>query len=177
MPSRKILGSLLASVLLSLTACLGALPTSSTGQEYESNQKLMEVYSQVSGVFEGYLTDNPNSEPKIPVRLEIFIAHEAAGRNEDGETKFVPVLQAVYRRLDVDDVRWRYFIRAVRYYQESGDILMVVDEKAQSGVPGVGYLSIQGRTKDGAFVGSLTDHRGPQGVLRLERLARLNTEQ
>jgi hypothetical protein len=177
MPSRKILGLLLSSSLVFLAGCLGALPKSSTGQEYESNQKLLEVYSQVTGVFEGYLSDNPNSEPNIPVRLEIFIAHEAAGRNEDGETKFVPVLQAVYRRLDVDDVRWRYFIRAVRYYQESGEVLMVVDEKAQSGVPGVGYLSVQGRLKEGTFVGSLTDHRGPQGVLRLERLASLNTEQ
>jgi hypothetical protein len=31
--------------------------------------------------------------------------------------------------------------------------------------------------KAGRFVGPFADHRGPQGVLRLEKLASLNSEQ
>jgi len=167
----KVSGFIFAITLISMTGCMGPLKNSSTGQEYESNMRLMEIYSDVAGVFEGQLSDNPNREPNVPVRLEIFIANEANGRNEDGEVKFVPVLRATYRRLDVEDVRRVYFISSVRYYQESGEIMMIVDERNQSGVPGVGYLSIQGRLTDSGLEGKLADHRGPQGVLRLEKLA------
>ncbi|MEO5667705.1 MAG: hypothetical protein ABIR96_06590 [Bdellovibrionota bacterium] len=175
--SRKIFGLACIASLACLTGCLGALPKSSTAQEYESNQRLQEIYEAQAGVFEGVLTQNPNNEPDRPVRLELFVTRQSNGRNEDGEEKFVPVLQATYRRLDVNDVRLRYFIKSVRYYEESGEMLMIVDDKTQGASPGEGYLAIQGRVENKIFTGSVVDHRGPQGILRLEKLASSRTEQ
>lgn len=167
---RKFSSFIFATTLLSITACMGPLKTSSSGQEYEANMRLMAMYSEVEGTYEGQLVDNPNGEAPYPARLEIFIAQQENGRNEDGDVKLVPVLRASYRRLDVDDVRRTYFIPSVRYYQESGELRMIVGEDMQSGIPGSGYLSIEGRVTDEGFDGKLIDHRGPQGVLRLEKL-------
>jgi|GEM_PF-5391824 len=173
MPIFKFLALILSftSVLL-LSSCLGELPPSDNAQEIESYEKLRKVYSAIEGVYEGVLTDSPQGELDIPVQLKIFMSDEPVGRNEDGVTRFVPVLQAYYRRLDIDDVRRNYFVRSVRYYEESGRLLMATEEDMQSGVPGVGYLSIQGRLlQNGNFEGNLSDHRGPQGKLLLQKLA------
>jgi hypothetical protein len=164
----------LGIILVALSSCfLGELPPSSNAQEQESNVRLMSTYSALTGVYEGYLQENPEGEADIPVRLELFMAFEPAGRNEDGETKFVPVLQAFYKRLDVEDARRNYFIRSIRYYKESGQLLMSTEERFQTSLPGVGYLFAEARLSRGdtKLIGRLTDHRGPQGILRLEKLA------
>jgi hypothetical protein len=170
--------SLFFAVFLLLSSCLGQVPPSDNAQELESNERLLQAYSGIVGLYEGSLSENPNGEMDVPIQLNIFISYEPAGRNEDGATRFVPVLQAYLKRLDVDDVRRHYFITSVRYYQESGRILMATQEDMRGSVPGVGYLSIQGQIlQNGSLRASFVDHRGPQGVLKLERLAKPMDEQ
>lgn len=160
---------LLASVFL-FAACMGDLPESSTAQEREAIQKLYAIYTPITGFYGGHLTENPYGEPDIPVQMEIFISNVSNGRNENGQEKLVPVLQANYRRLDTNDPNQRYSIRSISYF-EDGSITMTVPEK-QGALPGVGSLSIIGRLENNILTATMADYRGTQGILRLEKLAR-----
>ena len=156
--------------LVTLTACLGEVPPSTDSREYDANARLMETFAPLEGTYVGVLTDNPNGESDLPIQLELFMAFEPAGRNEDGEVKMVPVLQAQYKRLDLEDARQNYFIPFVRFYKESGQIVFSTQEDMQSRTPGVGYLSIFGTLLGDTVNARLKDHRGLQGRLILEKI-------
>jgi hypothetical protein len=171
MLSRKLFAAVLTAALVSLSACMGDLPPSSTAQEYESNQRLLETYRPLTGLFKGELTENPNNEPNIPVVLEIFIDFDSSGRNEDGEERVVPVLKARYYRTDVENATRIYQIPSVRYYKESAQYVLRAPARAGSNIPGDGMISIDGRVENEIFIGRMNDHRGYQGVLRLKKVA------
>lgn len=171
---RRLRFSLLATLLLSLSSlvgCLGELPPSGeTAREYEANARLTAEYMTLEGTYRGYLRDNPNGESDIPARLDLILAFEPSGRNEDGETKMVPILRAQYTRLDIDTSELNYSIPFVRFYKESGQIVMLTQENMSGAVaPGVGYLSIVGTLIEGRLRATFTDHRGLQGRLELVR--------
>jgi len=169
---RQLRFSLLASVLLFLTSCLGDLPPNAeTGREVEANARLLAEYESLQGAYKGYVRDNPNGEADIPARLDLILAFEPSGRNEDGETKMVAVLRAQYTRLDIDSSKVNYSIPFVRFYKESGQIVLLTQKDMSSGAPGVGYLSVVGTLIDGQMRATLTDHRGLQGRLELVKYA------
>ncbi len=155
---------------LFLAGCLSELPPSVDSREYDANAKLTAVYNEIEGTYEGNLVDSPTGESDVPVSLKLFLVFEPIGVNEDGETKLVPALKGEYQRLDIEDVRAHYFISSVRFYKESGQIVLLSPEDRTSGRPGGGYLSITGTLIGDVLNGTLKDHRGLQGRLILEKI-------
>ena len=158
--------------LLGLASCLGEIPRNNDGQELEANERLLGIYSPLEAYYEGELDDRPNGESSLPIRLQLFVAESPAGVNSDGETRMVPVLKAYYERLDVDDNRLNYFISSVRYYEESGRIVMQSEENFQSRTPGAGFISIKGSLSDDVLEADVYDYRGFRGTLYLEKVLR-----
>lgn len=153
-----------------LAGCLGEIPDSNNSQEERAVLELAEVYSTIEATYEGVLTNRVDDGEDIAVSLNLFVATTASGLNSDGQPRMVPVLYGYYERLDKDDPLFDYFIPNVRYYEETGRIVLQADANLFGEVNGRGFLSISGTLVDGKLFARMSDNQGYRGELILERI-------
>lgn len=155
---------------LVLSGCLGEIPDSNNSQEERAVLELAEVYSTIEAVYEGVLTNTVDDSEDIPVALNLFVATTASGLNSDGQPRMVPVLYGYYQRLDKEDPLFDYFIPNVRFYEETGRIVLQSNANPMGQTNGQGFLSITGTLVDGELFARFSDNMGYRGELILERV-------
>lgn len=113
--------------LLAFTACSFNGQDETTKQYLEDREDLLQKYSSVTGTYEGGLAirfkskENPGQleSKEIPLQIAIYTEDLPMGRDNNGETKLVPVLRIRYRQLDA--VRSDVVLEG-RYISETGEL-------------------------------------------------------
>lgn len=162
---KLLIQALAAAVFfLSFTACsLNEVSNGDAGQEQTDRElrdraRLEKGFSEVLGMYSGEWTH----EVVSPLEIAFYTQEKQSGENPDGTTKILKELKA--RLFRVDELKANYTYFDVRYYKETGELVMVSEQ--QAGV--TSSISISGYLRGEEFTGLMTQ-AGKTGEIKIRR--------